>query len=117
MTVTNSGGDVTNGRIGGINTTSIELGYISMVYLPRDVTIAIGNTHSLHSCTCHNAEASTINITFYVVIILVSIGTIETCQIELDIVASCYRNSGMWRWILVILVNTDMEFLEPYIIS
>ena len=110
-----------------IYATCVELINVSIVYLPNNVTIGITylissthceSTNTLHTCSCHLAEATTIDVTFCIVIVIFLGGIIHTCQIEFIKVSASYRNRRMGADKLIfcfILMDANMEFLEPHI--
>ena len=109
-------------NMGSIDSTTIEFIDICIIYLPRDVTISmsIEIANSLHTGSCHLVEATTVDITFGIVIIIVIRAIIVTGQIENIIIAACYRDWRMFADELVlgfILMDSDMKLFEPHIAS
>ena len=109
----------------GIDATCVKFINVGIVYLPNDITIGITclgssihceSTNALHTCSSHLAEASTIDVTFCIVIIIIIGGIIHTCQIKNIKVSTCYRNGRMRTYdLLSILMGSNMELLKPYI--
>ena len=120
FTTSNSRANITRHWFGGIDTSTIELLYISILYLPCDITGIVSTicfTYTLHCCTGNSAKTSTIDVALCIVFVTYYISSIETCEIELIIVTS----SNRYRWMLglkiLILVSSTMELFKPYIAS
>ncbi len=109
-------------NMSGIDATSIKLINVGIVYLPYDVTVSMVGcrTNTLHTSSRHFSEATSIDVTLSIIIIIIFGCVIVTGQVKDIIISTCYRDWRMGRICVVfnpILMLSNMEFFKPDITS
>ena len=85
------GAEVAGDGFGCIDATSIEFPDVSILHLPSDISGVVRSfsfTDTLHSSSCNNTEAATVDIAFSIVGITVDIGSIEASEVEFVVITS-----------------------------
>ena len=114
IAVAYDGMNVAEDGLGEVDATAVELVDIGMVDNPSDITFALSSANALHAGTCHDAEATTVDVTFGIVIIGCCLRLVEASEVELVVVAAGDRQGWMWGTLLfIVLVATTVELLEP----
>ena len=105
--------EVADSRFVGVETAGVELLDVGIVDNPGDIALAVGGSEAVHAGACYHAETAAGDVALGIVVTGSCISGVEASEVELVEVTARNRHWRMVGVVVLVLVRSAMELLEP----